>query len=68
MKSITPTAKDMEAFLKQNSDRFRVPEQIQLRYLSFTAADAAERLTFRKPKSRTTWTSKKTTGKRAIPD
>ncbi len=40
-KNITPTDKDMEAFLKQNSDRFRIPEQMQLRYLSFTATDAA---------------------------
>lgn len=40
-KYITPTDKDMEAFLKQNSERFRIPEQIQLRYLVFTAADAA---------------------------
>ncbi|MCU0581191.1 MAG: SurA N-terminal domain-containing protein, partial [Syntrophales bacterium] len=44
-KNITPTDKDMEAFLKQNSDRFRIPEQIQLRYLSFTAADAAASVT-----------------------
>lgn len=41
VKNIKPTEKDMEAFLKQNSERFRIPEQIQLRYLSFTATDAA---------------------------
>lgn len=45
VKNMTPTDKDMEAFLKQNSERFRIPEQIQLRYLSFPAADAAATIT-----------------------
>jgi peptidyl-prolyl cis-trans isomerase D len=41
VKSISPSPNDLAAFLKQNGDRFRIPEQIQLKYLSFSAADAA---------------------------
>ncbi|MFA7684060.1 MAG: SurA N-terminal domain-containing protein [Syntrophales bacterium] len=44
VKSITPTTKDMETFLERNGDRFRVPEQIRLRYLKFTATETADRV------------------------
>lgn len=40
-KGLTPSPKDLEAFLKQNGDRFRIPEQIQLKYLAFTSAETA---------------------------
>ncbi|HOO40472.1 MAG TPA: SurA N-terminal domain-containing protein [Syntrophales bacterium] len=38
-KEISPTQSDLEAFLKQNGDRFRIPEQVRLKYLVFTASD-----------------------------
>jgi len=40
-KEISPSEKDLEAFLKQNGNRFRIPEQVRLKYLAFTASDMA---------------------------
>jgi peptidyl-prolyl cis-trans isomerase D len=39
-KTIIPTEKDLETFLRQNGDKFRIPEQVQFKYLAFPAADA----------------------------
>lgn len=41
VKNISPSAKELESFLQQNADRFRLPEQIQLKYLAFPAAESA---------------------------
>jgi len=38
-KEISPSEKDLEAYLKQNGDRFRIPEQVRLKYLVFPASD-----------------------------
>lgn len=40
-KGIRPTPADLEAFLKGNEGQFRVPEQVQIRYLAFMGQDYA---------------------------
>jgi len=40
-KEISPSDKDLEAFLKENGARFRIPEQVRLKYLAFTASEMA---------------------------
>ena len=38
---IQPSKGELEEFLKANKERFQVPEQLQIKYLSFTAGDYA---------------------------
>ncbi|MBN1547954.1 MAG: SurA N-terminal domain-containing protein [Syntrophaceae bacterium] len=45
VKDIAPSTEDLENFLKQNGAKFRIPEQVQFKYLAFPAADAASEIT-----------------------
>jgi peptidyl-prolyl cis-trans isomerase D len=38
-KEVRPTEKDLEAYLTENAESLRVPEQVQVRYLAFLAED-----------------------------
>ena len=38
-KEVRPTEKDLEAYLNENAETLRVPEQVQVRYLAFLAED-----------------------------
>lgn len=38
-RDIRPTEKDLEAFLTENAETLRIPEQLQVRYLAFLAED-----------------------------
>jgi peptidyl-prolyl cis-trans isomerase D len=40
-KKIVPTEAELESYLKNNSNRFRIPEQVKIKYLSFAAHDFA---------------------------
>jgi peptidyl-prolyl cis-trans isomerase D len=40
-KKIAPTEAELEAYLKNNSNRFHVSEQVKIRYLSFSGSDFA---------------------------
>jgi len=39
--ALKPAQADMEAYLKANEEKFRVPEQVQVRYLTFMVQDYA---------------------------
>jgi peptidyl-prolyl cis-trans isomerase D len=39
-KAISPSVSDLEDFLSQNASRFRIPEQVRLKYLVFPASEA----------------------------
>jgi len=39
-KEISPSTGDLEEFLTQNASRFRIPEQVRLKYLIFPATEA----------------------------
>ena len=43
-KEVRPTEKDLEAYLTENAETLRVPEQVQIRYLAFMAEDYAGRV------------------------
>ena len=43
-KEVRPTEKDLEAYLTENAETLRVPEQVQVRYLAFMAENYAGRV------------------------